>query len=198
MDIDYQSLSGVLLYLVSFLIVFSETGVFFLFFLPGDSLLFALGLLANQGVISIWYLIPLLIIAAICGNFLGYFFGRITRGGLEQGKYLPKVKKEHLDRAKNFYEKYGSIALLLSRFIPILRTFVPYVAGVVVMRKRAFTLWSIIGAIAWIVVVTLIGYFFGKQFNLENVAHLGSIVVIAAVVATPIFIGLIKRFMKER
>lgn len=88
--------------------------------------------------------------------------------------------------------------MLLSRFIPILRTFVPYVAGVVVMRKRAFTLWSIIGAIAWIVVVTLIGYFFGKQFNLENVAHLGSIVVIAAVVATPIFIGLIKRFMKER
>ncbi len=194
MHID--SFSGVLLYLVSFLIIFSESGVFFLFFLPGDSLLFALGLLANQGSVSLVYLIPILIIAAILGNFVGYFLGRLTRGGLEHGKYLPKVKQEHLDRAKIFYDKYGIYAILFARFIPIIRTFVPFFAGVVAMHKKVFSLWSIVGGIAWITIVTLAGYFFGKEFNLQSVAYVGTFAIIAAVVATPVFIGLIKRYVR--
>ncbi len=194
MSID--SFSGVLLYLVSFLIIFSESGVFFLFFLPGDSLLFALGLLANQGSVDLWYLIPLLIVAAILGNFIGYFLGRVTRGGLEKGRFLPKVKAEHLERARIFYDRYGIYALLFSRFIPVLRTFVPFFAGVVMMRKQVFSFWTVISGIAWITIVTLAGYFFGKEFNLENVAYLGSFAIIAAVVATPLFIGIIKRYFK--
>jgi len=196
MDIDYQSLSSTLLYLVSFLIVISETGIFFMFFLPGDSLLFALGLLANQGVISIWYIIPLLIIAAICGNYLGYFLGALTRGGLERGKYLPKIKPEHLQKAEIFYTKHGSIALLFARFVPILRTAVPFFAGVVGMRRRTFGAWTVIGGICWIIIVTLVGYFFGRSFNLQDVTFLGTGVIIVAAVATPVCIALINRFLK--
>ncbi len=190
------SLSGTLLYAVAALIVFSESGVFFLFFLPGDSLLFTLGLLANQGAIRIFVIIPLLIVAAILGNFLGHFLGRLTRGGLERGRFIPQVKKEHLDRAALFYDRYGSYAILFARFIPILRTFVPFFAGVVSMRKKIFYLWSIVGGIVWITAVVFVGYFFGKEFNLHNVTYLSGAMILAAVVATPIFIALIKKYIK--
>ncbi len=193
---EITSLSGLVLYIATFLIIFSESGLFFLFFLPGDSLLFALGLLANQGELNIWYIIPLLIIASILGNFLGYYMGQITRGGLVKGKYLPKVKEEHLKRAEIFYRKYGSYALLFARFVPILRTFVPYFAGVVKMNKKVFTFWSIIGGVFWISVITLTGYFFGKEFNIEKVAHLGTFVILVAALATPVFIALVKKYLR--
>ncbi len=196
MHIDYQSLSSTLLYLISFFIILSESGVFFLFFLPGDSLIFALGLLANQGVLNIWYIIPLLVIAAITGNFLGYFLGTYTRGGLETGKYLPKVKPEHLHKAELFYNRHGSLALLFARFVPVVRTFVPFFAGVVSMKRKTFSVWSVIGGICWITIVTLVGYFFGRQFNLQNVSYLGLGVVLIAAIATPVCIGLINRLLK--
>lgn len=191
-----ESLSGVLLYVAAALIIFSENGVFFLFFLPGDSLLFALGLLANQGSVSLWILIPLLIIAAIGGNILGYFLGRITRGGLERGKYLPKMPPEHLARAERFYDKYGILAVFFARFVPVMRTIVPFFAGVVSMKRRAFAVWSVVGGVVWISTVVGVGYFFGKEFNLAQVGNLGLIVIAAAVVATPVFIGVLKRFFK--
>jgi membrane-associated protein len=191
-----ESLSGVLLYVAASLIIFSENGVFFLFFLPGDSLLFALGLLANQGTVSLWILLPLLVLAAIGGNVLGYFLGRITRGGLERGKYLPKMPPEHLARAERFYDRYGILAIFFARFVPVMRTVVPFFAGVVSMRRRAFTAWTIIGGIVWICTVVGVGYFFGKEFNLAQVGNLGLIVIAAAVVATPVFIAVLKRFFK--
>jgi membrane protein DedA with SNARE-associated domain len=117
-----ESLSGVLLYLAAFLIIFGENGVFFLFFLPGDSLLFALGVLATKGTVSLWYLIPILIIAAIGGNLLGYWLGSVTGRGFV--KRLPKVKPEHLERAKRFYDTHGLLAVFLARWIPVLRTIV--------------------------------------------------------------------------
>jgi membrane-associated protein len=191
-----ESLSGVLLYLTAFLIIFSENGVFFLFFLPGDSLLFALGLLANQGTINIWYLIPLLIVAAICGNVLGYFLGQISRAGFEKGKYLPKVKPAHLEQAKRFYDKHGILAIFFARWVPVMRTIVPFFAGVAGMRTRVFRLWSILGGIAWIASVTLAGYFFGDTFNIDELGNLGIIVIGAAVVATPVFLAVLKRLFK--
>jgi len=191
-----ESLSGVLLYLTAFLIIFSENGVFFLFFLPGDSLLFALGLLANQGALSLWILIPLLVVAALCGNFLGYFLGQISRSGFEKGKFLPKVKEEHLDRAKRLYDRHGMLAIFFARWVPIMRTIVPFFAGVVGMQKRTFRLWTIIGGILWIASVVLVGYFFGKEFNLDQVSYLGIVVIGAAVVATPVFLAVLKRLFR--
>jgi membrane-associated protein len=189
-----ESLSGVLLYLAAFLIIFGENGVFFLFFLPGDSLLFALGVLATKGTVSLWYLIPILIIAAIGGNLLGYWLGSVTGRGFV--KRLPKVKPEHLERAKRFYDTHGLLAVFLARWIPVLRTIVPYFAGVVGMRKRTFRLWSVLGGVAWISSVVLGGYFFGRELDVTNVGYLTLIVVLVAAVATPVFIGLIKRFVK--
>lgn len=193
-----ESFSGVLLYLVAFLIIFSENGVFFLFFLPGDSLLFALGLLANKGEIELWYIIPILGIAALLGNYLGYFLGSITRKGLGTSRFLPKVKAEYLEKAKLFYDRHGILAILFARFVPVIRTFVPFFAGIVSMDKRKFSLWTWIGGVVWITTVVLAGYFFGKELNLENVAFLGTGMVIAAAVATPIFIGLINRYLKKK
>jgi membrane-associated protein len=189
-----ESLSGVLLYLAAFLIIFGENGVFFLFFLPGDSLLFALGVLATKGTVSLWYLIPILIVAAIGGNLLGYWLGSVTGRGFV--KRLPKVKPEHLERAKRFYDTHGLLAVFLARWIPVLRTIVPYFAGVVGMRKRTFRLWSVLGGVAWISSVVLGGYFFGRELDVTNVGYLTLIVVLVAAVATPVFIGLIKRFVK--
>ncbi len=193
---DIQSLSGPIIYIVTFLIIFSESGFFFLFFLPGDSLLFALGLLANQGQINIFYILALLVVAAILGNFVGYYLGKITRGGLERGKYLPKVKEEHLKRAEVFYQKYGIWATLFARFIPIIRTFVPFFAGIVSMNRKVFSFWTIVGGIFWVCAITLVGYFFGREFNIEKVAYLGTFVILVAAVATPVFIGLVKRYLK--
>jgi membrane-associated protein len=197
MDIDYVALSTALIYLVTFLIVCAESGVFFLFFLPGDSLLFALGLLAHQGVIHVGYIIPLLIVAAIAGNFFGYFLGRITRGGIERGKWLPRIKASYLDKARMFYERHGVWAVFFARFVPVVRTFVPFFAGVVSMHKRRFALWTVLGGVVWITTVTLVGYFFGQQFHLENIAFLGTGVILVAAVATPVCIALINRLFKR-
>lgn len=198
MDIDYASLSSVLIYLITFLIIFAESGVFFLFFLPGDSLLFALGLLAHQGVINVWYVIPLLVVAAIAGNFFGYFLGRITRGGIDRGRWLPRVKAIHLENARIFYERHGVWALFFARFVPVVRTFVPFFAGVASMHTRRFAIWTIIGGMAWITAVVLVGYLFDQQFRLENIAFLGTGVILVAAVATPVCIALINRFFKRR
>lgn len=141
-------------------------------------------------------MIPLLIVAAILGNILGYFLGTITRGGLEKGKYIPKVRTEHLKKAEIFYTRYGVFAVLFARFVPVIRTVVPFFAGVVSMNRKTYTAWSIIGGIVWITIVTLVGYFFGKGFALQNVAFLGVGAVVAAVVATPVFLVVIKRFVK--
>lgn len=162
--------------------------------MPGDSLLFALGVLATKGTVSLWYLIPILIIAAIGGNLLGYWLGSVTGRGFV--KRLPKVKPEHLERAKRFYDTHGLLAVFLARWIPVLRTIVPYFAGVVGMRKRTFRLWSVLGGVAWISSVVLGGYFFGRELDVTNVGYLTLIVVLVAAVATPVFIGLIKRFVK--
>lgn len=198
MHIEYQSLSATLLYLISFLVIFSESGIFFLFFLPGDSMLFALGILANQHVVMLHYALPLLAIAAVCGNFLGYFLGILIRGGLEQGKYLPKVKMHHLHKAEVFYRRYGSPAILFARFIPVIRTFVPFFAGVVKMKRHRFGFWSIIGGVVWVSAVLLAGYFFGHHFNIRHASFLGTGVILAAAIATPVAIALANKFLKQK
>jgi membrane-associated protein len=148
------------------LIIFAETGLLIGFFLPGDTLLFLAGSLCATGEmqIGIFLLIVLLTIAAIIGNSVGYFIGAKAGKKLFERPNSRFFKREHLIKTHNFYEKYGSVTMILARFIPIVRTFAPVVAGTVDMNKKQFTFYNIIGAILWIGGVTVLGYFLGKTF----------------------------------
>lgn len=147
-----------------FAVVFLESGVFFGFFLPGASMLFTAGLLASQGFFNIWILIPLLTIAAIIGDSAGYWFGSYLGPALFARKDSRFFKQEHLARAKDFYDKHGVYAIVLARFVPVIRTFAPIVAGIVRMRYRAFVVYNITGALLWASGVTFLGFYLGEEF----------------------------------
>ena len=146
-----------------FTAVFLESGVFFGFFLPGASMLFTAGLLASQGVFNVWILIPLVTIAAILGDNAGYWFGAKVGIKLFERPDSRFFKKEHLVRAKIFYERHGFLAIVLARFVPIVRTFTPIVAGIVRMNYRAFVVYNIAGALLWGSGVTFLGYYLGEK-----------------------------------
>ena len=145
-----------------FAIVFAETGLFFGFFLPGDSLLVTAGLLASRGYFNVWILIPLLCIAAILGDSVGYWFGHKVGPAIFKKKGSLLFKKEYLDRAHVFYEKHGGKTIILARFVPIIRTFAPIVAGAARMEYRVFLSFNIFGGIFWITSMILLGYFLGN------------------------------------
>jgi membrane-associated protein len=159
---------GNLTYLILFLIIFTETGVVFFPFLPGDSLLFVAGALAaqpnpstGQPLLNIFYLIPLLLAAAFLGDNLNYFIGdylgpRVFR---EDFKLL---KRKYLEQTQAFYAKHGGQTIIMARFVPIVRTFAPFVAGVGTMTYRYFASYSIAGAVLWVVSLSLAGYFLGS------------------------------------
>lgn len=154
-------------------IVFAETGLFLGFFLPGDSLLFIAGFLAGQGLFSLPILIALLWVAAILGNIVGYEFGKFVGPRLFQKEDSLIFRKAHLLKAQAFYEKHGAKTLFLARFMPIVRTFAPIVAGVAQMDFRAFLFYSATGATVWVVGLTVLGYYLGAleivRENLEPV-----------------------------
>lgn len=131
------------------LIVFAESGLFFGFFLPGDSLLFTAGFLASQDLISIWGLLILCSIAAIAGDSVGYYFGRRTGPMIFNKEESILFKRKHIDKARTFYDKYGKKTIIFARFIPIIRTFAPIVAGVAQMNYRTFLTYNIIGGLLW-------------------------------------------------
>ena len=142
-------------------IVFLETGLFFGFFLPGDSLVFAAGLLASKHIFNIWILVPSLIVVAILGYTVGYWFGDKLGHWLMERKDSFWFKKRYVHQAQEFYKKHGGKALVLGRLIPIVRTFVPIVAGMADMRYRSYLLYNVIGAFAWGGAITLAGYYLG-------------------------------------
>ena len=147
-----------------FAAVFFESGVFFGFFLPGSSMLFIAGLLASKGFFSVWLLIPLLTIAAIIGDNAGYWFGSKVGVSLFFKKDSRWFHHEHLERAKVFYEEHGVLAIIMARFVPIVRTFAPIVAGITQMRYRLFFSYNVIGALLWAAGMTFAGYFLGERF----------------------------------
>jgi len=148
------------------IVVFAETGLFFGFFLPGDYLLFMAGLLCANGMfdIQITTLIFSLIIAGILGNYAGYLFGYRTGPILFNKNDSLLFKKRYVVMAQQFYDKYGGMALILGRFFPIIRTFAPIFAGVVKVDIKKFTLYNIIGSVAWVVILCLSGYFLGIKY----------------------------------
>jgi len=184
------------LYLVAF-IIFAETGLFVGFFLPGDSLLFVTGLMiANSSspfendATNLTYWIVLITIAGIIGNWVGYWFGKKTGPLLFEKRDTLLFKQKHLHQAKEFYDKRGGAAIILARFLPIVRTFAPIVAGVVKMDRRVFIINNILGCIAWVTSMILAGYFLGEnewvKHNFEKIV-IGLIVVTTAPVILKMF-----------
>lgn len=144
-----------------FAVVFLESGVFFGFFLPGSSMLFTAGLLASQGLFNVWILIPLLTIAAILGDSAGYWFGSVLElSVLKKHRFF---RESHMKRARDFYDRHGVQAILLARFVPVVRTFAPIVAGIVAMQYRTFLSYNIIGGFLWAAGVTFAGYLLGSR-----------------------------------
>lgn len=150
-------------YLGVFSIIFAETGLFIGFFLPGDSLLFTAGFLASQNIFNIYVLIPILFIAAVTGDSTGYLLGQKFGKRLFQRENSRLFNKEHLLRAKHFYEKHGGKTIILARFIPVIRTFAPVVAGMGDMNYPQFLFYNIIGAVIWAIGMPLLGFFLGKS-----------------------------------
>jgi membrane-associated protein len=190
---------GSFVYAILFLIIFVETGLIVMPFLPGDSLLFAAGMFAAQGSLNVAILIPLLLIAAFCGDNTNYFVGRFLGHKALEIKLFGRnlVKKEHLDETHAFYEKHGPKTIILARFIPIVRTFAPFVAGVGSMLYRTFIVFSLSGAVLWVAGITLVGYFLG---NIDIVKNNFEKVVIAIVLISvlPILFEVAKAYLTKR
>lgn len=177
-------------------VVFAETGLFFGFFLPGDYLLFLAGMFVatDRLDVSIFILILGLIVAAVLGNFVGYWFGRKTGPLLYQRKDSFFFKQRYLRAAEDYYHKQGAFALIMGRFIPIVRTFAPIFAGVVGLDSKKFAFYNISGAILWITSLTLLGYFLGRKFEQEINDYLSYIIIgFIVVTALPLVWAYLKR-----
>jgi membrane-associated protein len=164
---EFVATYGVWVYALLFAIIFAETGLVVTPFLPGDSLLFAAGALAATGAFNIWLLLGLLTVAAVLGDAVNYAVGdavgpRVFTSIDRTSFWQRMLNKDHLDRAHAFFEKYGGKAIVLGRFVPIVRTFVPFVAGAGTMTYSTFAFYNVTGALIWVGVCTLAGYAFGN------------------------------------
>ena len=168
---------GTLTYLILFLIIFCETGLVIIPFLPGDSLLFAAGAFVGLGLLRLDLLLLLLIVAAILGDTVNYWIGHWVGPRAFSGR-VPFLKQSYMERTRAFFEKYGWQSIILARFVPIIRTFAPFVAGVGAMNYGRFVVYNIVGGVIWVVIFTLAGYFFG---NIPVVQHNFTLVVLGII-----------------
>ena len=171
---------GTWVYAILFTIVFAETGFVVTPFLPGDSLLFAAGAVCARGDLSIWAMLGLLVLAAFTGNAVNYSVGRFIGPRVFNSSFR-LLNKQYLDRAHAFFESYGGKAIVLGRFVPIVRTFVPFVAGAAQMTTAAFVSYNAVGAVAWVALCLFTGWFFG---NIPIVKNNFSLVTIAIVLVS--------------
>lgn len=159
---------GMLTYVILFLVIFAETGFVVTPFLPGDSLLFAAGAIASFGSLNIGVMVLLLIIAAILGDTANYWIGHFLGKKIVDNPKIKFINQEHIDKTEQFYKKHGAKTIILARFVPIVRTFAPFVAGVGSMHYSTFITYNVVGGILWVTLFTLLGYFFG---NMEFIKH---------------------------
>jgi len=183
-------------YLILFLIIFLETGLVVTPFLPGDSLIFTAAALSAAGALNIYVLIGILMVAAILGDTANYEIGRIFGNKLIKIGGGKLIKQEHLDKTNEFYEKYGGKAIIFARFIPIVRTLAPFVAGIGKMEYKKFISFNAIGGVAWVLGVSALGYFFG---NMSIVKDNFELVVIAIILISimPAVIEVLKSKIKK-
>ncbi len=170
---------GLWAYAILFIIIFCETGLVVTPLLPGDSLLFAAGTFAATGSLDIWWLCVLLSVAAIAGDTLNYWIGAYVGPRVFSGEKTRFLNREYLERTHQFYERYGGKTIIFARFVPIIRTFAPFVAGIGSMTYGKFISYNIIGGIMWILVCVLAGYYFG---NLGFVKKNFSLVILAIII----------------
>ncbi|HNY07889.1 MAG TPA: DedA family protein [Bacteroidales bacterium] len=192
---NYQTLT----YLFLFAIIFCETGLVVTPFLPGDSLLFAAGAVAamDGNPINISLFIPMIIVAAFAGDNTNYWIGHFLGHKVYENNYR-LIKREYLDKTHRFYEKHGASTLIIARFMPIIRTFAPFVAGVGTMKYRRFYKFSFIGNVLWVSMFSLAGFYFG---NLPTVKNNFSFVIFAIIIISllpPVFTVIKQKFNKQR
>lgn len=183
---------GTWTYALLFLVIFMETGLVVTPFLPGDSLLFAAGTFAGFGDLNVWVLFALLVAAAIIGDTVNYWIGHYVGPRAFSGN-IRFLKKEYLDRTHDFYERHGGKTIILARFVPIVRTFAPFVAGIGAMSYGRFLAYNVIGGFLWVSIFVFLGYFFG---NLPFVQNNFSLVVIAIILIS--VLPMVYEFIKER
>ncbi|MFM7731844.1 MAG: DedA family protein [Flavobacteriales bacterium] len=191
---------GTWIYVIMFAIVFVETGLIVMPFLPGDSLLFAAGALAaangNEGL-NVYVLMPLLTLAALCGDNVNYFVGHKLSEQVKRRERILFFKREYITQTEAFYEKHGKQAIIMARFVPIVRTVAPFVAGAGSMKYRTYILYCLIGAVLWVFGIAMLGFLFGNvpivKENFEKVV-LGIILVSVL----PIFYGIIRAKLNKR
>lgn len=177
-----------------FLIIFAESGLFFGFFLPGDSLLFTAGLLASQGFLNIYFLVILMFLGATLGDTVGYWFGVKVGPKIFNKEDSFFFNKKHIERTKNYYEKYGSKTIIIARFVPIVRTFAPILAGVGEMRYSTFLKYNLVGGALWGVGMTLLGFTLGTTIpNIDKYI----IPIVLLIIATS-FIPVVIEFFKNK
>jgi len=172
---EFVQAYGTLVYALLFLIVFVETGLVVMPFLPGDSLLFMVGTLAATGTLSLPLAIVLLLIAAIAGDQLNYSIGRYFGPKVFQWEDSRFFNRKAFDAAHSFYEKHGGVTIILARFMPFIRTFAPFVAGVAEMDRARFTAYNVVGAVIWVVGLCTAGYLFGNIPFVQQ--HLSKIIL---------------------
>lgn len=181
-------------YFILLAIIFIETGIVIMPFLPGDSLLFAAGVFAERGSLSLAILLPSLSIAAILGDTVNYWIGKYAGNWVLRGPLSRFVKQKHIDMTHAFFEKYGGKTIIMARFVPIVRTFAPFVAGIGAMTYRKFLLYNIVGGIAWVAICLYAGYFFGRLDYVKNNFE----VVVLAIIFISILPGIIEYWKHRR
>ena len=188
---------GTLTYIIIFVVIFAETGLVFTPFLPGDSLLFAAGTFAAKGSLNENYLFFILAGAAILGDTANYWIGHFIGPKIFHRENVRFLKKDYLERTHRFYEKYGGKTIIIARFIPIIRTFAPFVAGIGSMTYSRFIIYNIIGGAAWVALFLYGGFFFG---NIETVKNHFSIVILVIIFISilPGIIELIRHKIAKR
>jgi len=191
---------GLWTYLLLFCIIFLETGLVIMPFLPGDSLLFVSGAAAAGGIMNIEILIPVIILAAVIGDTVNYWMGKYLGLHVFQKRFPNFIKKEYIDRTYSFYEKYGGATVFVARFVPLVRTFAPFLAGVGTMKYRRFLLYNVLGAISWTLLIVLGGYYLGTFSIVQENMSLLIFLVLAVTVGTVLFIivGLIRAFRQKK
>lgn len=186
---------GVTTYVILFIVIFIETGLVFTPFLPGDSLLFAAGAFAALGSLNVFALLGLLITAAILGDTCNYWIGHFFGERLIANPRVP-IKKEHIDKTKEFFDKHGGKTIILARFVPIVRTFAPFVAGIGKMHYGKFISYNVIGGMAWVLIATLAGFFFGNiPFVKDNFSIVILIIIVLSVL--PMIFEIMKNKLKR-